>query len=45
MSNEETEEKLQLKINKGFGKLRYYVEDGNETMKEGNFNKINIISN
>ena len=38
MSNEQTEESLQLEINKEIEKLKYYVENADETINEGDFN-------
>ena len=46
MSNEQTEESLQLEINKEIEKLKYYVENADETINEGDFNEmIKIINN
>ena len=45
MSNEQTEESLQLEINKEIEKLKYYVENVDETINEGDFNEIKIINN
>ena len=44
MSNEQTEESLQLEINKEIEKLKYYVENADETINEGDFNEIKIIN-
>ena len=45
MSNEQTEESLQLEIKKEIEKLKYYVENADETINEGDFNEIKIINN
>jgi hypothetical protein len=45
MSNEQIEESLQLEIKKEIEKLKYYVENADETINEGDFNEIKIINN
>ncbi len=45
MSNERTEESVQLEINKEIEKLKYYVENADETIKGGEFHEIKIINN
>jgi hypothetical protein len=39
MTDEQSEESLQLEINKEIEKLKYYVGNANETIKEGDFLK------
>jgi adenylate cyclase class IV len=45
MSNEQIVESLQLEIKKEIEKLKYYVENADETINEGDFNEIKIINN
>jgi hypothetical protein len=44
MTDERSEEGLQLEINKEIEKLKYYVGNADETIKEGDFLEIKIIN-
>ena len=39
-STEETEEKLKLEIDKEIEKLKYYLEQADDIIKEGDFGEI-----
>ena len=43
-SGEESEEKLQSEIKKKVEKLKYYVDNADEIIKEGDYNEIKIIN-
>ena len=43
-SGEESEEKLRSEIKKEVEKLKYYVDNADEIIKEGDYNEIKIIS-
>ena len=43
-STEETEEKLKLEIDKEIEKLKYYLEQADDIIKEGDFGEIEVIN-
>ena len=43
-SGEESEEKLQSEIKKEVKKLKYYVDNADEIIEEGDYNEIKIIN-
>ena len=43
-SGKEREEKLQSEIKKEVEKLKYYVDNANEIIEEGDYNEIKIIN-
>ena len=43
-SGEESEEKLQSEIKKEVEKLKYYVDNADEIIEEGDYNEIKIIN-
>ena len=43
-SGEESEEKLRSEIKKEVKKLKYYVDNADEIINEGNYNEIKIIN-